>query len=69
MKKVVYIGHGISSSELTFGKIYDLEESPRWAPNNAYFVKNDRGFISAYNKSIFLDLEEWRNAKIDKVLS
>lgn len=68
--KVVCIKHFKSLSlqyELTYGKVYESLPKPNWSGDNTYFIKCDRDFISAYNKDIFITLEEWRNNQIEKI--
>lgn len=54
--------------ELTYGKVYECETKPKWASDNSYFIKCDKGFISAYDKGSFISLEEYRNTQLNKIL-
>jgi hypothetical protein len=68
---VVCIRHFKSTSlqyELTYGKVYQCEPKPKWVSDNCYFIKCDRGFISAYDKGSFISLEEYRNIQLNKIL-
>lgn len=68
--KVVCIKHFKSQGlqyELTYGKVYHTVDNPSWAAENTYYLMNDRGFISAYNSSSFITLEEWRDKKLKSI--
>jgi hypothetical protein len=54
--------------ELTYGKVYDVQPKPFWGHEGSYFIMCDRGFISAYNKSLFVSLQTWREMQLGKVL-
>lgn len=53
--------------ELTKDKVYESLSEPKWASEDAYFLMCDRGFVSAYNKSSFVTLEEYRSNKIKEL--
>jgi len=53
--------------ELTKDKIYDVVPSPKWVQDNSYFLICDRGFVSSYNKSSFVTLEEYREGKLKEI--
>ncbi len=55
--------------ELTFGKMYDVLPSCglKGIDDYNYFIINDRGYKEYYSKNTFLNLEEWRSRKLDKL--
>jgi hypothetical protein len=62
--------------ELTKDKVYESLSKPKWASEDSYFIMCDRdsyfimcdrGFISAYNKSLFLTLAEYRSNKLQEL--
>lgn len=55
--------------ELTYGKVYELEIKPLFNHLDSYFIKCDKGFISAYNKDSFISLEEYRNIQLNSILN
>lgn len=58
------------SWELTYGKTYKIEPKPKWANNDSdtYFIRCDKGYVSAYNKASFVTLENWREIQLGKIL-
>lgn len=68
--KVVCIKHFKSQGlqyELTYGKVYDVLEVPKWASSGTIHLMNDRGFKSLYNINSFITLEEWRDKKLKEL--
>jgi hypothetical protein len=68
--KVVYIKQFQSKAlqhELTFGKIYETQSKPLWGSEGSYFILCDLGFISAYNKTSFVSIEQWRQMQLEKL--
>ena len=53
--------------ELTYGKIYEVQPQ-KWKDAEIYFILCDKEYISPYNKSSFITLEEWREKQIDNIL-
>jgi len=54
--------------ELTYGKVYDVQPKPYLGSRRYYFIMCDRGYISSYNKSLFVSLQTWREMQLNKVL-
>lgn len=50
---------------ITKGKIYDVISSYR---DESYFIYNDENRLQIYPKYWFIDLIEYRNDKINKIL-
>jgi hypothetical protein len=71
--KVVCIKKYLSTSlkyELTYGKIYETLDTTGYVfAEDFYRIKCDRGFIDHYSKSSFVNIEDWRQQQLDKVLT
>ena len=67
MKKVICIKS--TNSKLEVGKTY-LQTNNRLDVRSTVFIQNlDGGYVGFYPKEYFMDLEEWREKQIDKILN
>lgn len=54
---------------LTLDKIYRLVEIHGAPSNNSYYVMDDSEEVSPYPKHCFMDISEWRDKQIEKVIN
>ena len=63
--------------DITIGKIYDvISQDQDFVINDSfitdyvtlYNLRNDKGDIIKYNKKLFINLDEWREIQLSKIL-
>ena len=71
------LGYETCIDHITVGKSYDvISQQQDFVINDSfitdyvtlYNLRNDKGDIIRYNKKLFLNLEEWREKQLNKIL-
>lgn len=72
------LGYETCIDDITVGKLYDvisqhgdyiIRGSTITDYVTLYNLKNDKGNIIRYNKKLFLNLEDWRELRINEILT
>ena len=66
-----YVSQGLQY-ELTYGKSYEVLPFPKGIDtlplaSKSYYIRNDRGEYTYYDRNVFISLDEWRQKQIEKI--
>lgn len=59
----------LSNNKRCLGLTLDRSYEVTWVDNRWYEIINDDGIKTFYDKQMFINLAEWRDKQIDRILS